>query len=59
MTTLQILIYHSFQAPVLPLKNLMVREVATDNKALFLVSTSKDAAQIYEIVCDSYKDKKE
>jgi len=30
-----------------------------DNKALFLVSTSKDAAQIYEIVCDSYKDKKE
>lgn len=47
------------KAPVLPLKNLMVREVATDNKALFLVSTSKDAAQIYEIVCDSYKDKKE
>lgn len=47
------------KAPVLSLKNLMVREVATDNKALFLVSNSKDAAQIYEIVCDSYKDKKE
>ena len=31
-----------------------------DNKALFLVTTGKDiAAQIYEIGCESFKDKKE
>ncbi|XP_065672790.1 A-kinase anchor protein 13 isoform X2 [Hydra vulgaris] len=45
--------------PCLSLKSLMVREVATDNKALFLVSNGEHGAQMYEVVCDSYKDKKE
>ena len=31
----------------------------SDKQALFLVSTSKDAAQIYEIVCENPKDQKQ
>ncbi|XP_066918866.1 rho guanine nucleotide exchange factor 18-like isoform X3 [Clytia hemisphaerica] len=47
------------KAPELPLRNLMVRDVATDKQAIFLVSTSKDAAQIYEIVCENSKDQRQ
>ena len=46
------------QAPVIRLKNLMVREVATDRKAIFLVSTSLQGPEMYEIVCESPSEKK-
>jgi len=46
------------KAPVIRLKNLMVREVATDQKAIFLVSTSRQGPEMYEIVCDSPNEKK-
>lgn len=46
------------KAPVIRLKNLMVREVATDRKAIFLVSTSLQGPEMYEIVCESPSEKK-
>lgn len=46
------------KAPVIRLKNLMVREVATDRKAIFLVSTSLQGPEMYEIVCDSPDEKR-
>ncbi|XP_073242389.1 rho guanine nucleotide exchange factor 28-like isoform X6 [Porites lutea] len=46
------------KAPVIRLKNLMVREVATDRKAIFLVSTSLRGPEMYEIVCESPSEKK-
>ena len=36
----------------------MVREVATDRKAIFLVSTSLQGPEMYEIVCESPSEKK-
>ncbi len=46
------------QAPIVRLKKLIVREVATDRKAIFLVSTSSKGPEMYEIVCESPEDKK-
>ncbi|XP_068734073.1 rho guanine nucleotide exchange factor 28-like isoform X3 [Montipora capricornis] len=46
------------KAPVIRLKNLMVREVAIDRRAIFLVSTSQQGPEMYEIVCDSPEEKK-
>ena len=45
------------QAPVIRLKNLMVREVAIDPRAIFLVSTSQEGPEMYEIVCESPEEK--
>ena len=36
----------------------MVREVAIDRRAIFLVSTSQQGPEMYEIVCDSPEEKK-
>lgn len=41
------------KAPILRLKKVIVRAVATDPKAIFLVSTSSQGPDIYEIVFDS------
>ncbi|PFX30955.1 rho guanine nucleotide exchange factor 28-like isoform X3 [Stylophora pistillata] len=46
------------KAPVVRLKKLIVREVATDRKAIFLVSTSSQGPEMYEIVCESAAEKK-
>ncbi|XP_048584074.1 A-kinase anchor protein 13 isoform X3 [Nematostella vectensis] len=46
------------KAPVIRLRNLMVREVATDMKAIFLVSTSKEGPEMYEMVCNTISEKK-
>ncbi|XP_078362026.1 rho guanine nucleotide exchange factor 18-like [Oculina patagonica] len=46
------------KAPIVRLKKLIVREVATDRKAIFLVSTSSKGPEMYEIVCESPEDKK-
>ena len=43
---------------MIKLKNVMVREVATDAKAFFLLSTSKDGPEMYEVVCSTVKEKK-
>lgn len=45
------------KAPVIRLKNLMVREVAIDPRAIFLVSTSQEGPEMYEIVCESPEEK--
>ena len=51
--------FHSFvKAPVVRLKKLIVREVATDRKAIFLVSPSSQIPEMYEIVCESAAEKK-
>ena len=42
--------------PVISLRDLMVREVATDAKALFLVN--KEGPQMYEFLCSTSKEKK-
>lgn len=46
------------KAPVVRLKKLIVREVATDRKAIFLVSPSSQIPEMYEIVCESAAEKK-
>jgi len=46
------------QAPVIRLNNLFVREVATDTKAIFLVSTSRDGPEMYEMVCGTASEKR-
>lgn len=46
------------KAPIVRLKKLIVREVATDRKAIFLVSTSSQGPEMYEIVCESPAEKK-
>ncbi|KAJ7385328.1 hypothetical protein OS493_016404 [Desmophyllum pertusum] len=46
------------KAPIVRLKKLIVREVATDRKAIFLVSTSSQGPEMYEIVCESPNEKK-
>eukprot|EP00794_Sanderia_malayensis_P010013 gene10013-11036_t len=45
------------KAPVIYLKALIVREVATDNKALFLVNN--EGPEMYELVCPTSKSKKQ
>ena len=51
--------FYSFvKAPVVRLKKLIVREVATDRKAIFLVSPSSQIPEMYEIVCESAAEKK-
>lgn len=45
-------------SPIIKLGNLLIRNVATDKKALFLVSTSTVGPQIYELVAISSAERK-
>ncbi|XP_051896106.1 rho guanine nucleotide exchange factor 12-like isoform X3 [Pristis pectinata] len=48
---------HTF-SPIIKLSAVLVREVATDNKAFFVISTSADGAQIYELVAQTVSERK-
>ncbi|XP_066280560.1 rho guanine nucleotide exchange factor 11-like isoform X6 [Branchiostoma lanceolatum] len=45
-------------SPIIKLNNLLTRNVATDNKAFFLVSTSQIGPQIYELVASTATERK-
>ncbi|XP_072885900.1 rho guanine nucleotide exchange factor 12-like isoform X2 [Hemitrygon akajei] len=45
-------------SPIIKLSAVLVREVATDNKAFFVISTSADGAQIYELVAQTVSERK-
>ncbi|XP_059817329.1 rho guanine nucleotide exchange factor 12-like isoform X3 [Hypanus sabinus] len=45
-------------SPIIGLSAVLVREVATDNKAFFIISTSADGAQIYELVAQTVSERK-
>ncbi|XP_078055252.1 rho guanine nucleotide exchange factor 12-like [Mustelus asterias] len=45
-------------SPIIKLSAVLVREVATDNKAFFVISTSTDGAQIYELVAQTVSERK-
>ncbi|XP_078675940.1 rho guanine nucleotide exchange factor 12-like isoform X10 [Branchiostoma floridae x Branchiostoma belcheri] len=45
-------------SPIIKLNNLLTRNVATDNKAFFLVSTSQIGPQIYELVASTAMERK-
>ncbi|XP_014971452.2 rho guanine nucleotide exchange factor 12 isoform X1 [Macaca mulatta] len=47
---------HTF-SPVIKLSTVLVRQVATDNKALFVISMSDNGAQIYELVAQTVSEK--
>uniref|UniRef100_A0A8D0U8G2 Rho guanine nucleotide exchange factor 12 n=1 Tax=Sus scrofa TaxID=9823 RepID=A0A8D0U8G2_PIG len=47
---------HTF-SPVIKLNTVLVRQVATDNKALFVISMSDNGAQIYELVAQTVSEK--
>uniref|UniRef100_A0A6I8N9R3 Rho guanine nucleotide exchange factor 12 n=1 Tax=Ornithorhynchus anatinus TaxID=9258 RepID=A0A6I8N9R3_ORNAN len=44
-------------SPVIKLNTVLVRQVATDNKALFVISMSENRAQIYELVAQTVSEK--
>ncbi|XP_066462179.1 rho guanine nucleotide exchange factor 12 isoform X2 [Eleutherodactylus coqui] len=44
-------------SPVIKLNTVLVRQVATDNKALFVISMSDNGAQIYELIANSVSEK--
>ncbi|XP_075046770.1 rho guanine nucleotide exchange factor 12 isoform X2 [Mixophyes fleayi] len=44
-------------SPVIKLNTVLVRQVATDNKALFVISMSDNGAQIYELVANTVSEK--
>ncbi|XP_032905513.1 rho guanine nucleotide exchange factor 12 isoform X4 [Amblyraja radiata] len=48
---------HTF-SPIIKLSAVLVREVATDNKAFFVISMSADGAQIYELVAQTVSERK-
>ncbi|XP_042199795.1 rho guanine nucleotide exchange factor 12 isoform X2 [Callorhinchus milii] len=48
---------HTF-SPIIKLTSVLVREVATDNKAFFVISMSVDGAQIYELVAHTVSERK-
>ncbi|XP_067826906.1 rho guanine nucleotide exchange factor 12 isoform X2 [Heptranchias perlo] len=45
-------------SPIIKLSAVLVREVATDNKAFFVISTPTDGAQIYELVAQTVSERK-
>ncbi|XP_057302148.1 rho guanine nucleotide exchange factor 12-like isoform X2 [Hydractinia symbiolongicarpus] len=45
-------------SPIIKLTNIIIREVATDKKAFFLVSTSMTGPQIYELVAQTATEKR-
>ncbi|XP_035884266.1 rho guanine nucleotide exchange factor 12 isoform X2 [Phyllostomus discolor] len=47
---------HTF-SPVIKLNTVLVRQVATDNKAFFVISMSDNGAQIYELVAQTVSEK--
>ncbi|XP_016063141.1 PREDICTED: rho guanine nucleotide exchange factor 12 [Miniopterus natalensis] len=47
---------HTF-SPVITLSTVLVRQVATDNKAFFVISMSDNGAQIYELVAQTVSEK--
>ncbi|XP_054448434.1 rho guanine nucleotide exchange factor 12 isoform X3 [Pteronotus mesoamericanus] len=47
---------HTF-SPVIKLSTVLVRQVATDNKAFFVISMSDNGAQIYELVAQTVSEK--
>ncbi|XP_062995051.1 rho guanine nucleotide exchange factor 12 isoform X2 [Elgaria multicarinata webbii] len=47
---------HTF-SPVIKLNTVLVRQVATDNKAFFVISMSENGAQIYELVAHTVSEK--
>lgn len=49
-------IKHTF-SPVIKLNTVLVRQVATDNKAFFVISMSENGAQIYELVAQTVSEK--
>nr|XP_033773720.1 rho guanine nucleotide exchange factor 12 isoform X2 [Geotrypetes seraphini] len=44
-------------SPIIKLNTVLVRQVATDNKALFVISMSENGAQIYELVAQTVSEK--
>ncbi|XP_063799573.1 rho guanine nucleotide exchange factor 12 isoform X2 [Pseudophryne corroboree] len=44
-------------SPVIKLNTVLVRQVATDNKALFVISMSENGAQIYELIANTVSEK--
>uniref|UniRef100_A0A8D0H3M1 Rho guanine nucleotide exchange factor 12 n=1 Tax=Sphenodon punctatus TaxID=8508 RepID=A0A8D0H3M1_SPHPU len=44
-------------SPVIKLNTVMVRQVATDNKAFFVISMSENGAQIYELMAQTVSEK--
>ncbi|CAN2387893.1 rho guanine nucleotide exchange factor [Pristimantis euphronides] len=44
-------------SPVIRLNTVLVRQVATDNKALFVISMSDNGAQIYELIANTVSEK--
>ncbi|XP_053547565.1 rho guanine nucleotide exchange factor 12 isoform X2 [Bombina bombina] len=49
-------IKHIF-SPVIKLNTVLVRQVATDNKALFVISMSENGAQIYELIANTVSER--
>lgn len=47
---------HTF-SPVIKLSTVLVRQVATDNKAFFVISMSDNGAQIYELLAQTVSEK--
>ncbi|XP_029433342.1 rho guanine nucleotide exchange factor 1 isoform X2 [Rhinatrema bivittatum] len=45
-------------SPIIRLKSAMTREVATDNKAFYVIFSWEDRAQIYELVAQSMSERK-
>ncbi|XP_033124026.1 rho guanine nucleotide exchange factor 18-like [Anneissia japonica] len=41
------------KAPVISLHKMMVRDVATDNKSIYLISTASSGPEMYEVKCES------
>ncbi|KAM4651196.1 rho guanine nucleotide exchange factor 12 isoform 2-T3 [Discoglossus pictus] len=44
-------------SPVIKLNTVLVRQVATDNKALFVISMSENGAQIYELIANTVSER--
>lgn len=44
-------------SPIIKLSTVLVRQVATDNKALFVISMSDNSSQIYELVAQTVSEK--
>ncbi|KAG8434624.1 hypothetical protein GDO86_012838 [Hymenochirus boettgeri] len=49
--------YKHIFSPVIKLNTVLIRQVATDNKALFVISMSKNGAQIYELIANTISEK--
>lgn len=47
---------HTF-SPIIKLNTVLVRQVATDNKAFFVISMSENGAHIYELVAQTVSEK--